>query len=768
MWKLEHISARNVCSFRELDYSPEQGVTTLIFGHNLDNENQQSNGSGKSTMLEAIALGITGSPLRKVTANEVINDEAEECRVELRFHNSDSGERMSVHRDFFRKGVSVVSVSLNDEEVAQSSVDSYNRYILEKLGVARDELFSSFILSKHRYEDFLSSSDREKKEIINRFSNGVLVDQAIGQVQQDIVPVQEQLRDTDLELAGIDGRIEMLSEQIRTEEESREQKERTREERIAEITRIIADKRSLIRECEANIEKQKTVEGNIKAADKEIQALEESDEPLEGCLSRLAELLAPVTQNRLTDWSAVIEEKKSEIKTQEAEIDKWTKIIAGVRHKISVAEADLIALRSEHTVFLDEAETKDSELAAEMDSLDKRLSAANAKMDELKRRKRTLSGSIETLGARLAGTVTCPACQHEFLVSDNDFNVTWAKAELNEAQSNLETVKGELLDADIEAEKVEMMRTHVRNETKNLDGSREQWKDKMAKGERAVQAAEYEMTGAEYNLKRIQDFVASRTKEVDDIRRKVFDEAFEFIDTATRACKRTTAEAKEKTAAAESSIETLQQTIIELKSTSGSELIASLKESLRASRKKSGEVAGRKTDIEKELATLTALEQVFVQFKGYLANTKINALSAMMNQVLTDLGSDLRVNLSGYTTLKTGGVREKISVSITREGIDVGSFAKCSAGEAARVNLASILAMQRLCNGNAGFGKGLDLLVLDEILEAVDESGLASIFEALNSLGITALVVSHGLVNEGYPHKLMVVKEHGQSCIGRS
>ncbi len=163
---------------------------------------------------------------------------------------------------------------------------------------------------------------------------------------------------------------------------------------------------------------------------------------------------------------------------------------------------------------------------------------------------------------------------------------------------------------------------------------------------------------------------------------------------------------------------------------------------------------------------LTSQEQVFVQFKGYLANTKINALSAMMNQVLTDLGSDLRVNLSGYTTLKTGGVREKISVSITRDGIDVGSFGKCSAGEAARINLASLLAMQRLVNGNAGFGKGLDLLVLDEILEAVDESGLSSIFEALNGLGITALVVSHGLVNEGYTYKLTVVKENGQSRIG--
>jgi exonuclease SbcC len=765
MWKLEHISATDVCSFRELDYSPTQGVTTLVFGHNLDNENQQSNGSGKSTLLEAIALGITGSPLRKVSGAEIINDAADECHVELTFFNPDTDERMAVKRGFFRKGTSGVSIVLNGEEVSQPSVDAANRYILETLGITRDELFSSFILSKHRYEDFLSSSDKEKKEIINRFSNGVMVDQAIERVREDIVPVQERLREVDLELAGIEGRIEMLTEQIRTEEESREAKERTKEERIAVIGETIAGKRALVRDCEAGLELQKVVDGNIEFADKQIQALEESDEPLEGCLTNLAQILAPVAESKLTDWSAVFETKKTEIKIKTTEIDKWTTIIADIRHKISVAEADLIRLRSEHKVFVAESGIKDNELNAEVKSLDERLSAANARIEELKRRKRTLSGAIEILGAKLAGTVTCPACKHEFLVSDSEFDVEDAKAKLEENNAALKGIDGDLLDNDIEAEKVGQMKTHVQSETRSLEATREQWKERLAKGERAVKAAEYEMEGAQFNIKRIRDFVASRTKEVDDIRRKVFDEAFELIDAATRSGKRATSELKEKIAAAESSIETLEQTIAELKRSSGSELISSLRESLKTSRKKSGEVAGRKTEIEKEFAALTSQEQIFVQFRGYLANTKINALSAMMNQVLTDLGSDLRVNLSGYTQLKSGDIREKISVSITREGIDIGSFGKCSAGEAARINLASLLAMQRLVNGNAGFGKGLDLLVLDEILEAVDESGLASIFEALNGLGATALVVSHGLVNEGYPHRVTILKENGESRI---
>ena len=91
------------------------------------------------------------------------------------------------------------------DEAVQPSVDAYNRYILDKLGITRDELLNNFILSKYRYEDFLSSSDKEKKEVINRFSNGILVDEAIAKVEEDIVPLSEKKRQVELELAGWTG-----------------------------------------------------------------------------------------------------------------------------------------------------------------------------------------------------------------------------------------------------------------------------------------------------------------------------------------------------------------------------------------------------------------------------------------------------------------------------------------------------------------------------------------------------------------------------------
>lgn len=91
-------------------YMLRQGVTTLIFGDNRDNESQQSNGAGKSALLECIAVGITGSPLRKIRSEEIINDAAEECRIALRFINDSAAEELLVNRRIPRKGLPLSAV----------------------------------------------------------------------------------------------------------------------------------------------------------------------------------------------------------------------------------------------------------------------------------------------------------------------------------------------------------------------------------------------------------------------------------------------------------------------------------------------------------------------------------------------------------------------------------------------------------------------------------------------------------------------------------
>ena len=317
MWKLRNIEAENLCAFRHLSYAPKQGVTTLIFGDNRDNDSQQSNGAGKSALLECIAIGITGSPLRKIRAEEIINDAAGECSLRLHFTNNACNEELLVERRIPRKGTSTVACTLwrdgkkvNTNEAVQPSVDAYNRYILDKLGITRDELLNNFILSKYRYEDFLSSSDREKKEIINRFSNGILVDGAIACVEEDIAPLVTEQQQVNLELAGIDGRIGMLQEQIDGETAAGEERGRTREARVAELEAAIAAKREQARLRRESVAGADSALEKIRQADETLQELESSDTSLEECLKAIETFMPLFPDARRTDWSRTLELKK--------------------------------------------------------------------------------------------------------------------------------------------------------------------------------------------------------------------------------------------------------------------------------------------------------------------------------------------------------------------------------------------------------------------------------------------------------------------------
>ena len=291
------------------------------------------------------------------------------------------------------------------------------------------------------------------------------------------------------------------------------------------------------------------------------------------------------------------------------------------------------------------------------------------------------------------------------------------------------------------------------------------WLDKLNEAQGKISRAMSKINDLNLKQQRVSSEIALAQNELESIRKKIFDEAYNLLDDAFSSKERLIKQLEGDIEAAKGSIETLQSTIKELKESSEAEIIETLRASLKEFTKKSSEAISEKSKIESKLNTLKEQEQRFVEFKTYLANTKIEALSKITNEFLESIGSDIQIKFSGYTILKSGKLRDKISISIIRDGIDCGSFGKFSEGEKARVNLANILAMHKLINVNCDDNKGLDLLVLDEILEAVDENGLANMFSALNDIGTTAIVVSHGNVAENYPYKLIINKQNGESYI---
>lgn len=772
MWKLNEISAENICSFSNLHYVLNQGVTTLVLGNNLDNDSQRSNGSGKSALIECIAVGITGAPLRKVKNEEIINDTAQECSIGLQFFNDTSDEEFTILRCLFRKGGSTVECRIKrggkpvtTDEAVCPSIDAYNKFILEKLGITRDELYNNFLLSGHKYQDFLSSSDKDKKEIINRFSNASLVDVAIGQILEDKKPIEEALHRAELEVAGLDGRIEMLAEQIQKEKDSAQEKARTKAGRLEEMNRNIAGKRSLIRDCHEEMEALKSSYADIETADKRLQALENSESSISECLKETTGILAPLNDAPPSDWDRIVAQKKEKVEELYMELSTWDAALEETGRKLQEATRERDSLHEQYRIFSENFRVEVSRYDNELERLDNLVIKLATRITGLGRQKAELTAIIENLNNKLAGTITCPACRHSFLLADNGFDIPSARKKVQESEVERTKLDSLIANCRSQSEGIEESEKNIRSDKRGVCRNNTAWEERLREAEKTKRTATGLQEEARQNKERLMRTITSMQTELDGIRRKIFDEAFSLLDDAYKNINRKTAGQKEDIKAAETAIEMLEKTIGELESSSDGDILAGLKVSLREYRKQSLAAVASKEKLEQQNKELVRQAEVFSQFKSFLANTKIAALAKVTNEFLSDIGSDIRLHFSGFTTLKSGKVREKISVSLLRSGMDCGSFDKFSEGEKCRVNLSTILAMQKLVNGNCEGDKGLDMLVLDEILAAVDEDGLSSMFGALNRLGITALIVSHGNLSESYPYKLIINKQDGKSYI---
>lgn len=150
-------------------------------------------------------------------------------------------------------------------------------------------------------------------------------------------------------------------------------------------------------------------------------------------------------------------------------------------------------------------------------------------------------------------------------------------------------------------------------------------------------------------------------------------------------------------------------------------------------------------------------------FYTYLANKSVKVIEGITNSFLRKFGVDLSVLINGFKVLSSGELREKIDVFVLNDGITAESFISKSGGERGRVTLAGILGIQHLINLSTN-GRGLNLLMLDEVFPGIDSLGQERIIKTLETLGLTILLITQN-VGESFNNEntLYVVKTGGES-----
>lgn len=786
MWKLSDIRIKNIVSFHEAELSIEQGVATLIFGRNEDNASQPCNGSGKSSLIEAISFALTGEQLRKVkSVEEIINDDADEAFVSLRLVNDYDGVNLTINRHISRNAPQIIQVlrqtgpyDTDLEEIIQPTVSDYNKYILNEIGLTKDDIYNNFILCDNKYEGFFDCSDKNKKEVINRFSNGVLVDESIARVQADMEPVAERLSVANNAVIGIKGSISAIEREL---EQVDEKIANARQDRQRHIERLDEQ----IQKCLANIDELegKRLKGEqrlrtLKRLQSEVSDIEGSEMTMLDSYNRIKAICEEYELGATSDYEQLSASYKEQLASQHQLVDNLTGQIADAEQRLSECKDEYNQYSEAYSQHSDEdskfrAEEADikAQINQQIKAIDSQLDKIEAAIKENKKRQGELEAQIARNTVLLDGAVTCPKCQHQFFVGENA-SVDSIRTGLTVLQNEVKQKKAEIIELNKQFDEADDKAVAKSDEIQAVDAKAKERRNCLEKEYATLQSLSRNVNTAENQIALLQRQQTAAQNEIDRIsgkidilRNRLFGEITGILEGRIQNGEQFIEHQTSSITFAQGQLKQYQQSKQELVDAPETDFATSLKASLSRYQSDLTEAEKQAFEIQSEYDTLKEQEVHFTLFKSHIARKKIDALSLIVNDFLEKIGSDIRLKLEGFTVTKTGKLRDKISVMVMRDGIDCGSYHKFSGGEKARLNLACILALHTLTNSNCDDGKGLDFIIIDELLDKSDEVGMAIYCEALNKLNQTALLITQGSVSEGYPHKLLIVKKHGISTI---
>jgi len=303
MWQPNKLHIKNLMTHHDTQFNFKRNKSIMIFSKNKTDSGADSNGGGKSTLLEGITLAITGETNRGVNKDGFITDGFDDCFIELNLSNNVGDvESLSIKRWFFRNKSSKIELFENGKKNKQiTSVNEANKRIYELIGLSKDDLLHFFLVGQETSYSFLTANDNDKKSIISRFSDISFIDEKINELKSKRKLEEENLDSVLSKIQKCENKIEFIKEQI---EELKENFEKNKNSEIKKLK-----------------EKIKNIKSEIEQTSKKYTDLDDKKNKSNKDLKKL----------KLID----INQLKSNIQTIEQSIDDLKKSNRKINHKIS-------------------------------------------------------------------------------------------------------------------------------------------------------------------------------------------------------------------------------------------------------------------------------------------------------------------------------------------------------------------------------------------------------------------------------------------------
>lgn len=414
----------------------------------------------------------------------------------------------------------------------------------------------------------------------------------------------------------------------------------------------------------------------------------------------------------IANYDVQIELKEEEVKTYGSDIKSAKKsLIPHEKSKLDFVKVDyakeLGALKTSETINSKKILVKDEEIEG-----------IQGDISEYK----SFKAEIEQ---NLKDSIECPKCKHKFILRDEEYDLEAAKEQLPVVIESIEYLEKDKGNIEQKILDIRILQRGISTKMEGIRAKSRTQDDKLAA---------------------IDKFIQTYTDKASD--REI---SIGFSNKKIESYKGTILELKEEIKGIESEeiIDTSIAIAVNIKA--NKELIAAKMLELEA--------------VKVKYVKKKEFEGVFIRFITHLSNKAVKSIEIQTNQYLLAMGSGLSIEIEGYKVLNDGSIREKFTTVVSRDGIPENFIEGFSEGEQSRINISTIMGLNSLLNMSCDYGKGLDLVVLDELMGSLDRLGVGLAMESLNRLNQTVLAISHVQPRSPYANSLVVTKKNGVATI---
>lgn len=424
------IVLKNFGPFESIDYDFRQEAIAVI-GENRTQDDQLSNGSGKSFLEQGLFYGIYGVNLRDKQDKKLIRKGFDTAYICVFIYCPIRRQTLKIERELRTKGSSVLAIYLihdgdEIEKVQFATVLDGNRYIANWVEISAEDAKSYYIVSKGNYNSFFRSSNTEKLALISRFINFFMLDKTKFIIDDKVLVLNEEKQALDRSKASYEGKLSVYQEQLQEILDSNPEEEQLQEIKKAED--YIEDVKRAIESNELRISKEQQSALGLKRSLNELEKLrtkvseelsnidtsnfdtiyKEIDEDVDVCRQekRTKENSLNVIQNRIVDIKRTL--NKIEVllsgiivcpNCQHEFFLKTDKTVQEIKKQKEVAEIELNKESEEKKI----AEKSIEELDAVLDEYMSLKSQTGKEFDEVANQQRNLKKKILELEYNIGG-----------------------------------------------------------------------------------------------------------------------------------------------------------------------------------------------------------------------------------------------------------------------------------------------------------------------------------------------------------------------------